>query len=985
MKAKLQILILLLFSSFIGMSQTGPGEIDNSFNFSGVGPFGGAVPGNAAYPQPNEDGIVYKTDVYGPSSPNKDKIIIIGRFTSYNGVAREYIARINADGTLDATWVGPNTSAGYLYCVKILPDDKILIGGSFVVGNYRNIARLNADGTVDTTFNSSAVGIRGTNAEVHALTVVNGGKIYIGGEFSSYTGSTGRMFRLNADGTRDTGFNVASEINGGIRAIAIQKIGSNTNKVLVGGFFDAGTTPKYGRLVRLMSNGAFDSSFNSGGRGVTGGSAVFDLVVTPNDFIFAVGKFSFYNLVVRNSFVKLTPDGGVDANNRVGVANGQTIFAIKQQPDGKLLIGGNFTSYNNNASLPSAATTIPKGIARLTTLCVLDGTFLTGTGFQGGTGVYEGVSVVRDIVQQSDTKIIVAGDYTIYDGVSRRMLTRIKTRECAVAAVYNGVTLGWSNGITPDNSNYYMAIASGTYTIPTGTHMTVCELEVKAGATLLIQPNASLTVNGVVMNNGTFRIESTGSLVQVKEDPNADQGAGVFTMKRQTTPVNRFDYTYWSSPVEEQLLYDFSPNTLSDKYFSFNTNLGWQNIFNGAGLMVPGRGYIVRAPQTSSMIASEALPITLTFTGRVNNGQINVPIVKNGVKVWNLIGNPYPSAINANVFLSNTDNDDVIGGTIYLWTHNTALNPNMQIYQYTSNDYMVYNKSGSTLVKPTGVDFDGYITAGQGFFVEGIANGSVKFLNSMRVAGNGVNNQFLRVAQNQVAQNDVREVGASDKNRLWLNLTNANGAFKQTLVGYIEGATNGIDRSYDGAALNGNTFVNLYSIAEGQNLAIQGRAMPFSAEQTIPLGFSTTVAGTFNISLAKFDGLFQSQNVYLLDKLTATMQQIKGASYTFTTAVGTFNSRFELHFTDGMDAMKSNSITASDVLAIKEGKEISIKSTMTIKEASVYDISGKLLYHNTNVDSLEMITNNLNIQSGVAIIRMKMENNQEITKKIMVD
>ena len=122
-----------------------------------------------------------------------------------------------------------------------------------------------------------------------------------------------------------------------------------------------------------------------------------------------------------------------------------------------------------------------------------------------------------------------------------------------------------------------------------------------------------------------------------------------------------------------------------------------------------------------------------------------------------------------------------------------------------------------------------------------------------------------------------------------------------------------------------------------------------------------------------------------MDKLTNTTQQLKGASYTFTTAAGTFDNRFEIHFADGLDAMKGNVITANDVIAVKQGNEISIKSTMIIKEASVYDVAGKLLYHNTNVDSLEMITNNLNMQTGVAIVRMTLENNQQITKKILVD
>ncbi len=996
MKAKLQLLILTFLFSLVGMAQTGPGEIDNSFNFSGVGAYGGTLP--PAY-QPTADGNVYKSKVYGAASPNKDKIIIIGRFTSYNGVAREKIARLNADGTLDTTWIGPNFTGGsdYLYCVEILKDDKILIGGGFTLpGNIKNIVQLNPDGTIDQTFNPViSPALRGTSGPVHAITAQYNAvntiqKIYIGGDFTTYNTITNRrLHRLLPDGTPDPSYNPSGTVDGEIRAIAIQKKAPNLNKVIIGGFFNAykvgSVIRQSGRVLRFDSTGEIDLTFNGGNVTATGGTCVFDIAVTLSDYIYAVGSITKYNSTLSHvGIVKLNPQGIKDPSwdvlgGATGPAN-QTIFTVAVQPDNKVLIGGTITRYNSTNN-PANYVTIPKGIARLSPIGILDDTFLTGTGFQGGTDVYLGTSVIRDIQQQSDTKIITGGDFTIYDGTPRRMIARIKTRVCSVAAVYNGA-LGWSNGIEPTGDIYYMAIASGTYTVPTGTDMTVCELEVKAGATLVIENNASLTVKGIVMNNGTFKMDSGGSLVQIKDDPNADQGAGVFRMKRETTPVNRFDYTYWSSPVEEQILHAFSPDTLLDKFWQYDSTAGWQNIYDNTYVMVPGKGYIVRAPQTSSMTA--AAPITLTFAGRVNNGQVNVPVTV-GTKLFNLIGNPYPSAVDAMAFLNDTDNDNVIGGSIYLWTHNTPINPGNQIYQYASNDYMVYNKTGTTTAKPTGVDFNGYIAAGQAFFVQAIADGNVKFLNTMRRTGTNVNSQFLRATNNSTVQNDVRATNESAANRLWLNLTNTNGAFKQILVGFMEGATNGIDRSYDAAALNGNTFINMYSIAEGQKLSIQGRAMPFDATQIIPLGFSTTVAGTFNISLGKFDGVFQSQDVYLLDNLTGEMQPLKGASYTFTTASGTFDNRFELHFGTGMETMKTNAVAANDVIVVKEGKEISVKSTVMIKEASVYDVAGKLLYHNTNVGAMEMITNNLNMQTGMAIVRMTLENNQQITKKILVE
>ena len=99
MKTKLYLTVFLLLFAVFGHAQSGPGEIDNSFNSSGIGAYGG----NTALPAVNASAgaIVYGSDVYGPASVLKDKMIIVGRFSSYNGVQRKKIARLNADGTLD--------------------------------------------------------------------------------------------------------------------------------------------------------------------------------------------------------------------------------------------------------------------------------------------------------------------------------------------------------------------------------------------------------------------------------------------------------------------------------------------------------------------------------------------------------------------------------------------------------------------------------------------------------------------------------------------------------------------------------------------------------------------------------------------------------------------------------------------------------------------------------------------------------------------
>ena len=981
MKTKLYLTLLLILQAYFGFAQ--PGEIDNSFNSSGIGAYGGATALPAV--DATADGIVYKTDVYAASSIHKDKIIIIGRFSSYNGVQRKKIARLNADGTLDTTFNTAyfTTASGgdYLYCVKILPDNKILIGGSFSIGVYRNIARLNEDGTIDNTFNvvTPSTAVRGTNGPVHAICLQSDNKILIGGDYVTFNGTGNRkLLRLNADGSLDTTFNTTGTPNGEIRAIAIQKNGTNANKILVGGFFDGFTDyANKGHLIRVLPNGDLDTTFNPGGTGVTGGSAVFDIIVKPDsDSFFAVGKFSSYNGTPRNSIVFLS-NNGTTLMSTIGTGNGETIFSAKFQPDGKVLLGGNFKAF--------AGVTIPKGITRIsivvptapaTPYILRDATFLTGTGFTGGTGVYEGVSVIRDLVLQSDGKIIVSGDYTVYDGTPRRMIARIKTRECPYAAVYdNGI---WKDGIAINSTTtqYYMNVSSGTLTIPTGSNFNACELEIKDGAKLIIQPGASLTVNGIVMNNGEFQLENTASLVQTKEDTkNADLGAGIFTMKRNTSNLKPYDFVYWSSPVEDQTLHNLSPLTRADKYYKFDTNLNnWVEINGGYTIMEEGKGYIARAP--SNQIAGQTFEAG--FIGRPHNGTITFPIVKNGSSIANLIGNPYPSAIDASAFLNDPLNVTKINGAVYLWSHQTAIsNSTSGSYQnnYSSSDYIVYNKLGSTLTDPTGTLFNGKIAAGQAFFIEALSSSTITFKNTMRMVNN--NAQFYK--------NEAAAVQTTSSNRLWLDLSNAEGAFKQTLVGFAEGATAGLDRDFDAVSMEGNSFVDFYSLYGTQKMTIQGLPMPFNESQVIPLGYVSSVAGAFKISLHQFDGLFDSQNVYLVDKLLNTVQDIKTVAYTFNTAAGTFNNRFEIKFTNGATlGLNDMEIKDNSALILAESNKVSVKSSENIDSITVYDLTGKVLYNKQGIDALTYSTENLNVQNQVILVLVKMNSGKTLTKKVIL-
>jgi hypothetical protein len=151
---------------------------------------------------------------------------------------------------------------------------------------------------------------------------------------------------------------------------------------------------------------------------------------------------------------------------------------------------------------------------------------------------------------------------------------------------------------------------------------------------------------------------------------------------------------------------------------------------------------------------------------------------------------------------------------------------------------------------------------------------------------------------NDFKNSNVTKITVVERHRIWLNLTNSGGAFKQLLLGYMTGATNGWDNTYDGVSLDSNQYIDFYSVNGGKNLTIQARALPFQVTDEVPLGYKATIAGTYQISIDHVDGLFLNQNIFLKDTSTGVIHNLKNGSYSFSTLVGRFNDRFVLLYID---------------------------------------------------------------------------------------
>jgi uncharacterized delta-60 repeat protein len=343
------------------------------------------------------------------------KILVGGRFTTLSGENRNYIGRLNANGTPDSGF-HPDVD-DWVHSIAVQQDGRILIGGTFqtVAGMPCNhIGRLHPDGSLDTSFHPSVDG------EVKTIMVQRDGKILVAGTVESPAGHMVTLItRLNADGSRDTDFHPVREA-GGVDTMAIQSDG----KILV-----AGNTVS-ADILRLNPDGTLDDDFC-----LWAADGVVRALALQSDGKILVGG-AFTNLSdpfyppqhqARSHIARLNPDGTLDTTFDPGANN--EVETLVVQADSKIIVGGWFTDL---------AGQLCRGIGRLNADGTLDG------GFPG-----EADGSVQALALQVDGGILVGGDFTHLAGVGRYRIARLNNTGVATQTLnYDGSAIAWLRGGT---------------------------------------------------------------------------------------------------------------------------------------------------------------------------------------------------------------------------------------------------------------------------------------------------------------------------------------------------------------------------------------------------------------------------------------------------------------------------------------------------------------------------------------------------------
>ncbi|HLV70952.1 MAG TPA: T9SS sorting signal type C domain-containing protein, partial [Xanthomarina sp.] len=581
----------------------------------------------------------------------------------------------------------------------------------------------------------------------------------------------------------------------------------------------------------------------------------------------------------------------------------------------------------------------------------------------------------------------------------------------------NGVPTEFDCVLIPDAniSNIEPPIADESYFTPPTPPVPAfaLNLTVAPTANLEIASNTKLVVTDWIHLDGTIDIRDSGSLIQITDgapNTNNNTGNGNINMRRTATIASAYDYIYWSTPVEGFNVTNVSPgSSLIYHWIPTISGNGTGNYGNWQATtetMLNGKGYIIRN------VAGTPTPSTPEFVGRPNNGVITKAITRGSYNTpspggdypgagntiatrlddnWNLVGNPYPSAISADAFIAANAGiitDDVnssISGTVYLWRHldtpsNTVNDPFYGdfVYNFNPNDYIAYNSTGSN---PSG--FNGDIAAGQAFFVlmEHTAStpSNITFNNTMR-SETLDNSQFYRTQESTESSSEV------EKHRIWLDLIAPNNHANSILVGYVENATNGEDRLYDGFDLS-KTSIRFYSLINEDKMSIQGRSLPFDVSDTVPLGLVIPENGNYTIAINSVDGLFSNtnQDIFLEDTYLNIIHDLRYTPYSFNTDAGTFNDRFILRYTNNTLNIEEFETNAGISIVAPNNSYIKITSSLeTIKSVTIYDVLGRVLYNNLKIHKTEIIVNNINNSDGVLFVKAVLDNGIQKTQKVVI-
>lgn len=692
------------------------------------------------------------------------------------------------------------------------------------------------------------------------------------------------------------------------------------------------TTNIYGRLAfaeGVVSTAATSNHFFDG----------YITTYSTNDFTFPVGQTVFAPIKVNASST-----AGVDAAYLN--SNPTTLGSSFSAP----IVGLSSTGYWNVQRTTGSNANAKITLIWSSSLASLIGTDLNALIISGYNGT-DWVEILSDaaVGDVNSGEISSSGDV---DLSVFKYFTFAKKETCAPVIADNGVTTVW-NGISWSNdvpTAQTIAVLNANYS----GNIVANSLNMGAFNVALADGEVMEIVKGVSSTTGKVLMSSNATIVQrddVATPPKIE-------LIKNTRTLPRYNYTYFGSPVQENIFsqlagaYYQNPSSNNRLYNHYKWTAGNDVLFqtpyvsawtslNIGNFVTPGYGWISSVSSLSPFNTDTFSGIiSLKISGTANNGVLTKNVYKSSNpdadhgSNYNLLANPYPSAINADKFI---DENLDIDGSIYIWEAKTQ--PSLiETGTYSQSDYITYTKAGFTAPSVGTSSFNGKIATAQGFMVKANSTGVVTFNNCMRLSGSTDNNNFFR-SNNELSNTPV--------DRYKLNLISSTQHFNQVLIAYIPGLTVGYDRGYD-AARNSTSSSQLFTIMDNSNrrLAIDARPS-FINTDVVSVGFSSSSplnTTSFQISVVDKEGVFLNNdvNIFIYDKLNNIYHNLNNSPFNFTASQSELLDRFQIVYQDG--TLSNPDFDNSTVFVNLNNNTLFLSSsTKVIKSAQVYDVTGRLI------------------------------------------
>ncbi|MEZ4839053.1 S8 family serine peptidase [Flavobacterium sp.] len=564
--------------------------------------------------------------------------------------------------------------------------------------------------------------------------------------------------------------------------------------------------------------------------------------------------------------------------------------------------------------------------------------------------VNEGTTAMRIAIKQNALPTLCE---TAFSGQVQDYTVQIVTTLCNGQTIWNGTS--WSNG-TPTLEKE--VIVTGNYQ---GPGFSCCSITVQGNALFSLNEGQNLIVvdSVTVAPLATLHIPSSSNLLQQKSTANSTP----IHIQTETTPLKRLDYVLWSSPVVGQNLLDFSPQTVTNRFYRYQSATNnYQSVDPSVTDFNVGESYLIRMPNNHPTFPT---PWVGTFDGIPHNGDytLTVPVFQ-----YVATGNPYPSAFDLFQFAA----ENGIQDPIYFWRkeNNTA-----------TSSYATYTLFLGGLSN-SGDPFDWSprreVRPGQGFIVF-TRNNQLKFKNYMRTGNTASPMLRMNTPKNQSHFDDE----VTDLHRIILQLSGPGTLSSNMMVAYLPEATSGEDAFIDGRYINDNPNA-LTSLINGEEFTIQGRGLPLDINDIVPLSFKTDQSGTFQIDMLHGSGLFNAeQAVYLVDHVLGIIHPISTMPYVFDSTSGVYSSRFTLQFTDESLSLPENNIQLIQV-STRENSVFISSFTQLISQARMYDITGKVVINKQTVNNKSLVIPTETVTKGVYMLSLTMESGEVVVKKLIL-